>query len=122
MRVQFVPEIAKVSLHNPENVILVENSDNGVLIRAVWDNLSDRKKAAVIRYLAAEGFISDEFENFPKSLSHNSSSIVWAVDENWAKHNYALRQRADRFMIGLFIAASISGVALMVFALVRSAG
>lgn len=121
MRVQIVPEKTTLSLPSPENLILIENTDGGVIIRAAFDNLSESGKASVIRYLAAEGFISDEFQSFPNSISQGSSSIIWAVDQTWVKREQALRKRADRFMVRLFVATSVLWVVLMSYALLHSA-
>lgn len=113
MRVQTVPKKAELSVQSPENLILVENSHDGVIIRAARDNFSDRRKLFFIRYLAAEGYISDEFQNFGKSTPHGSLSIVWAIDRGWIKNAPALLRRANRFMIRLLLAASILWLALM---------
>ena len=121
MRVQFVPEKATLSLRNPENLILVENSEDSVVIRAARDNFSERKKVCFIRYLAAEGFISDEFQGFGKSGSRRTTSISWVVDQDPLKCESAQLKRADRFMIQLFISASALWLALMVFAFLHSA-
>jgi hypothetical protein len=117
MRVQFVPEKAELSLQNPENLVLVENSGDGVVIRAARDNLSERKKAWLIRYLAAEGFISDEFEDFRTNWT--GTSITWVVDQSWIRHRIIRLQRVDRFLIQLFVSASVLWLALMIFAFVH---
>src|SRR4026209_2345193 len=103
MRVQFVPEKAELSLRNPENLILVENNDDGVIIRAARDNLSERGKACFIRYLAAEGFISDEFESFGKSGSRHTTSITWLIARTQRQRTRL--ERVERFMIQLLITA-----------------
>ncbi len=121
MRVQIVPEKTTLSLHSPENLILIENADGGVIIRAAFDNLSEQGKASIVRYLVAEGFISDEFQGFPNSISQGSSSIIWVVDQSWVKREHALRKRADRFMVRLFVATSVLWVVLMSYALLHSA-
>src|SRR4029077_13402553 len=121
MRVQFVPQKAELSLRNPENLILVENSEDSVIIRAARDNFSERKKVCFIRYLAAEGFMSDEFKGFGKSGSRRTTSISWVVDQEPLKHEPAQFKRADRFMIKLFISASALWLALMVIAFLHSA-
>jgi hypothetical protein len=121
MRVQFVPEKAELPLLNPKNLIVVENSEDSVVIRAARDNFSERKKVCFIRYLAAEGFISDEFQGFGKSGSRRTTSISWVVYQDPLKHEPAQFKRADRFMIQLFISASAIWLALMVFAFLHSA-
>jgi hypothetical protein len=119
MRVQFVPEKAELSLLNPKNLIVVENSEERVVIRAPGKNFSEREKDCFIRYLAAEGFISDEFEHFRKS-GWNGTSITWAVEQSRVKCESIRLRRADRFMIQLFISASVLWLALMTFAVLHS--
>jgi len=120
MRVQFVPQKAELSLRNPENLILVENSEDSVVIRAARDNFSERKKVCFIRYLAAEGFISDEFQGFGKSGSRRTTSISWVVDQERAQRQCTHLERVDRFMIQLFLWASALWLALMAFAFLHS--
>lgn len=119
MRVQFVPERTRLSLRNPENVILVENSEDSVAIHAARDNFSEGEKVCFIRYLAAEGFISDEFEDFRES-DWQGTSITWTVDQSWAKRGPAYLEHVDRFMIQLFASASITWLAQMAFAFLYS--
>lgn len=121
MRVQFVPEKAEFFLLKPDNLIQVENSEDGVIIRAARNNFSERARVCFIRYLAAEGFISDEFENFAKVGSRVTASITWTVDQRRVKRAPAYLQRVDRFMIQLFVSASVLWLAQMTFAFLHSA-
>jgi hypothetical protein len=121
MRVQFVPEKAELALRSPKNLILVENNEDGVVIHAARDNLSERGKACFIRYLAAEGFISDDFERFGKSGSRRTTSITWVVERDRAQRQPTRLERADRFMIQLFVSASVLWLALMAYAFLHSA-
>jgi hypothetical protein len=116
MRVQAVPKKAKLSLESPENLILVENNEDGVIIRAARDNFTERRKILFIRYLAAEGYICDEFQNFGKSTWRHSFSLIWAVERNWMKKAPAVLRGANLFMIRLLLAASILWLALMALA------
>jgi hypothetical protein len=119
MRVQFVPETAELSLRKPENLILVENSEDSVVIRAARDNFSERAKVCFIRYLAAEGFISGEFEQFRKS-DWRGTAITWVVGHGWVRREPAYLQRLDRFIIQLFVSASILWLAQMSLAFLCS--
>jgi len=119
MRVQFVPERVQLSLQNPENFIQIENSDDHVVIRAARDNFNERERISFIRYLAAEGFISDEFGSFGKS-GRLGTSITWIVDGNQPKPTPAYLQRIDRFLIQLVVSASILWLVLMALDFLRS--
>jgi hypothetical protein len=110
MRVQGIPEKSELFLQRPENLIQVENADGNVIIRATRDNFSERRKAFFIRYLAAEGYIPEDFEEHP---------IIWAVDLGRGEHRNPLVQRTNRFMIRLFISASLLWLALMSLAFLR---
>lgn len=116
MRVQFVPRKARLSLRSPNNLILVENSENRVVIRAARNDFSEHEKAIFIRYLAAEGFISDEFESYRNS-GWRGSSISWAVG---APRQSTRLERVQRIMIQLLVMASVLWLALIAFALLRS--
>jgi hypothetical protein len=120
MRVQFVPEKIQLSLQKPENRILVQNSESCVVIRAARDNFSEREMAWFIRYLAAEGFISDEFEDF-QTFDWTGTSITWVVDRSWMRREITRLQRLDRFLIQLFVSASVLWLALMAFAFLHFA-
>jgi hypothetical protein len=119
MRVQFVPEKAKLSLFNPRKRILVENSDEGVIITAAHDNFSEPEKVCLVRYLAAEGFISDDFEDFAKSGGHVSTPVSWTVQQARPMREPSLKC-ANRFMIRLFISASVLWLLLIIFAFLKA--
>jgi hypothetical protein len=104
MRVQSIPQKTKLFLQRPQNLIEVENSDGSVIIRAARDNFSERRKEFFVRYLAAEGFIPEDFERYP---------ITWEIDPGRVEHGSVLVQRTNRFMIRLFISALLLWLALM---------
>src|SRR5262245_45074911 len=120
MPVQFVPEKAELSLRNPENLILVENSIDEVVIRAARDNLSEKDKGWLIRYLAAEGFISNEFEDCGRPGWQSATPITWVVDHGWTRPGPVQLQRVDRFIIQLFVSASVLWLAQMAVAFLYS--
>jgi hypothetical protein len=68
----------------PENFLLVENEDDGrVVIRAVFDNYSERRKALFIRELASEGFIPDEFQFLTNTGGDGFFGVRWIIDNSW---------------------------------------
>jgi len=67
----------------PDNLILVENQEDGVLIRAARDNFSERRKALLIRELAAEGFIPDQYQFFTDTDGCSFFGVRWIIDTSW---------------------------------------
>src|SRR6266498_5245282 len=98
MRVQYVPEKVELTLRDPEKRIVVENSDHGVVIHSAPHNFTRREKIRVIRYLAAEGFISDEFEDFATPDSRMPTPIAWGADPKLAISQPSGLRRVDRLM------------------------
>jgi hypothetical protein len=70
------------STHNPENLIIIENSGKVVIIRAAYDNFSPRRKAFLIRQLAAEGYIPDQFESYSEDEFCRLPGLIWTIDRS----------------------------------------
>ncbi len=68
----------------PENFLLVENHEDGrVVIRAVLDNYSERRKCLFIHELASEGFIPDEYQFMSNVEEDGFLGVQWVVDSSW---------------------------------------
>jgi hypothetical protein len=91
-----LPESVQFSTHNPQNLIVVENQDERVLFRAAYDNFSERRKAFLIRQLAAEGYIPDCFEEFTEY--RQPGGLVWVIDRSLLSVAPEARRRCSRFM------------------------
>ena len=91
----------RFSTHNPENIIVIDSHKNRVIFRAAYNNFSDRRKAFLIRQLAAEGYIPDCYESFserswPRSLS-------WVVDRSLIEIGAEATRRSQRAMQRLIL-------------------
>jgi hypothetical protein len=86
--------------------ILVEDLEDGVVIRASRDTFSERRKLSFIRELAAEGFIADCFQR-------SCRDVRWLVDASSAKPGEAIAARTGHFMIRLLVCSVLLWLGLM---------
>jgi hypothetical protein len=84
------------STHNPPNLIVVERETETVLIRAAQDNFSPRRKAFLIRQLAAEGYIPDRFEGFTEDAP--VGGLIWVIDRSLMFVGAEATKRTRRIM------------------------
>jgi hypothetical protein len=91
-----LPASVQISTHNPQNLIVVENETENVIFRAAYDNFSERRKAFLVRQLAAEGYIPDCFEEFTEYRP--SSGLVWVIDRSLLFVAPEASRRCSRFM------------------------
>ncbi len=113
---RLIPAPIQFSTHNPENIIVIENHREGVTMRAAYDNFSMRRKAFLVRQLAAEGYIADRYEactedTWPRSLD-------WMIDRSLLVMGPQARRRSRRAMQRLILGACalwIAEMTLLVF-------
>jgi hypothetical protein len=86
--------------------ILVEDLEDGVVIRASRDSFSERRKLSFIRELAAEGFIADCF-------LWSCRGVRWLVDASCAKATEDVAARTNRFMIRLLLCSVLLWLGLI---------
>ncbi len=89
------------STHNPENFIIIENRRKGVVIRAAQNNFSPRRKAFLIRQLAAEGYIPDRYEQVTEEAWDRT--LVWVVDRSLLMLGREAARRTRRAMQRLIV-------------------
>src|SRR5215813_1456864 len=82
------PRRTEFRVRNPDNVIVVENHDNFVIIRATEDNFSTRRKLFFIRHLAAEGYIPARFERIAFAEVEDSPDLVWRIFRYGRSHQF----------------------------------
>lgn len=107
--------------HEPENFILIENETDGtVLIRAARNNFSERRKIAFIHEMAAEGFIPDHLQWFSDSDTHTLTDVKWVIDHSWVRIHSAARKNAKRLMVAMLMFAGSLWLILMGVAIMRA--
>lgn len=94
-------------------LILVEESESGVVIRATRDCFSPERKTAFVRELALEGFISDRYQWASFEGGWSGFGVRWRVDYSWLTLSPAALARARRFMLSLYFSAAAFWVAQM---------
>ncbi len=113
------PERVKLSTARPQNLVVIENFDESVIIRAQRDNFSPREKACFIRYLAAEGYIPEIYQWFADPDSECSLHATWIVNEGRVavkrSSNKALRQ-----ILRIIGCAGLVWLVLMIFAFLHA--
>ncbi len=67
-----------------------------MLVRAAQGNFSERRKAFLIRQLAAEGYIPDQFETFTEEAP--VGGLTWTIDRSLLVIGPAATRRTRRFM------------------------
>src|SRR5690242_10422697 len=96
-----------------DNMMLVECLEDGsVRIRVTKNNISEKRKVAFIRELAAEGFIPEYYQWFSGSAV-GSLGVTWVKDYSWVKIPTTVIRRSKRFMFTLLVGAGILWVAMM---------
>ena len=113
MRVQQeTPTEFEFYIRDLDNLVLVENSPEGVVIRAARNNFSERRKSFFIRQLAAEGYIPDIYQWF-SDPADNAHGLTWVVDYSWLRIPEVVVRRARRFMIRSLVGSVILFVVAM---------
>jgi len=96
-----------------DNSVLVESGDDGVVIRAVRDNFSERRKCFFIRELAAEGHIPDSYQWFCGPGGDVCHKLTWVVDRSWLDTHPASARRATQFARRLLICSAVLWLTFM---------
>jgi hypothetical protein len=101
-------------IQQPYNLLLVEEREDGVTVRAAADDFNEERKGAFIRELAAEGFIADRYQWYSGSDSSGYSGVTWIIDRSWLGNTPALmRRKAAPWIAGAFVGACILLLLLM---------
>jgi hypothetical protein len=97
-----------------DNLILVESSEECVLIRSTRDNVPERRKLAFVRRLAAEGFIPDCYQ-WCTDLQDRRCPVDWVIDTSWLSLNPRTSRRATRFIKRLLLMTTLAWIVLISF-------
>jgi hypothetical protein len=106
----------------PENFLLVENrEDGGVVIRAVFNNYSERRKTMFIHELAAEGFIPDEFQFMTNVEEDGFLGVRWVIDSSWLVVPPEVTATSQRRTLALALAVFIVVAVMIAWLIIQSA-
>ena len=118
----FPPSRTEFYPRSPENYLLVENHEDGrVVIRAVLDNYSERRKDHFIRELAAEGFIPDQYEYLTNSGGVGYMGVCWVIDDSWLQIPQEVVATSHRRGCELFLSMFIIAVVIFDWLIFRGA-
>ena len=106
------PQQFEFSFPALDTLVLVEEDDAGVTIRATRDNFSDERKDAFLRELVQEGFISER-HRWELSGEWSEARVRWQVDCSWVRLSEALLARPRRFMVKMLWSSVCLWVAMM---------
>jgi hypothetical protein len=95
-----------------DTLVLVEDAEDRVIIRATRNSFSDRRKTHFIRRLAAEGFIPDHYQ-WTSSVDSEWSQVCWMVDASWVRVHKGNTVRTRRFMIRLLASMALIWLGIM---------
>ncbi len=119
----------KAHIHSPpchvfdfpqlDTVVAVENSADGVVIRASRNSFSADRKACFIRELAAEGFIGEEFGSH---WWRDSGAVRWIVDASGFMPDATHLAATRRCMWRIIFSTAGLWVFLMGFLLLHAPG
>jgi hypothetical protein len=118
---QEAPKQFELYIPDLDNLVLVENNDDGVVIRAARDNFSERRKSFFIHRLAAEGYIPDVYQWFSNPTADGLHGVKWVIDYSWLRLPEACLRRSRRFMIRLLAASCLLWLIAMRLVLVYGA-
>ena len=76
--------------------MVVETRGQKVLVRAAQNNFSERRKAFLIRQLAAEGYIPDRYEAFTEG--DPITGLTWVIDRSLMVVGPVAIRRTGKFM------------------------
>ena len=108
----------EISTHNPGNLIVIEHSGEKVLVRAAQANFSERRKAFLIRQLAAEGYLPDRFERFTEE--EPVAGVTWVIDHSLLVLGPAAIGRTRRFMQRLIAGSCLALLLEVALALLKA--
>lgn len=114
------PRSHEFSFPRLDALLQVTETDKGVLIRATRDVFNEQQKRAVVRRLAAEGFIAEVYGSYPIAHFAPEPGVRWIVDYRWIELTPEILRPARRFMVRLFLGAVVLWAALIGFLLVRA--
>jgi hypothetical protein len=102
-----------------DTLVLVEESEEGIVVRATRASFSIAQKTSFLRYLAAEGFLSESYGRLENTRPPRGQPVAWLVDASWLKAEAAQAARTTRFMIRFIAGAWVLWLIMMTSLFIR---
>jgi len=99
--------------------VLVEESEDEVVVRATRNTFSERRKIFFLRELAAEGFISENYQKFSGFASQAWLRVRWLIDNSWLKPNKGRWMQPEHLMLRVFAGAGAVWLGWMIWLFLR---
>jgi hypothetical protein len=92
-----------------DTLVLVQNRESGIIIRATEETFSDRRKENFIHELAMEGFIPDEYRWYHLG----GPGLRWVRDRSWLRINEVAAAHTRQLMTRVAFVVAICTVILI---------
>ena len=96
-----------------DTLVMVQETEDELVVRATRDTFSERRKIHFIRELAAEGFVLDSYQWVCDFATSSRLPVRWRVDASWLRIGEAQAARVHLFMIGLMLSATVLWLGMM---------
>ena len=96
-----------------DTLVLVEEADGDVVVRATRDTFSEGRKEGFIHELAQEGFIPDEYRWRSVAGVDTLCGVRWLIDVSWLQLAPEAIVTARRFMLRLFLSVTVLWILLL---------
>lgn len=93
--------------------VVVEEREDKVLIRATRNTFSVRHKILFLRFLAAEGFIPDRYQQI-SSMDAEEAQVCWLVDYSSARGGLGNSDRSRKIIFRLLGGAVLFWLGMIV--------
>ena len=114
MRTQVLqPKRFEFYFRDLDNLILVESSEGGVLIRTTRNNVPERRRQFFVRELAAEGYIPDRYQWLAEAGCDGLEPVRWVHDASWLEVDAIFLQENQSFARRMMICGGILWLAMM---------
>ena len=114
MRTQVLqPKRFEFYFRDLDNLILVESSEEGVLIRTTRHNVPERRRQFFVRELAAEGYIPDRYQWLAGAGCDGLEPVRWVHDASWLELDPIILQENQSFALRMMIFGGILWLAMM---------
>ena len=90
-----------------DTLVLVEESEDGVVVRATRNTFSEQHKICFIHEIATEGFISDQYQWFSGFEEMSCCHVRWLKDVSWLTLSPVQAARTRKFMVRLLLGSAL---------------